>query len=36
VQALQARKAALVDAVIDDGDLFGSTLTADEVRELLA
>jgi SNF2 family DNA or RNA helicase len=36
VVALQARKAALVDAVIDDGDLFGSALTADEVRELLA
>ncbi|MGV8966485.1 MAG: DEAD/DEAH box helicase [Cellulomonas sp.] len=36
VMALQARKAALVDAVIDDGDLFGSALTADEVRELLA
>lgn len=36
VQALQARKAALVDAVIDDGDLFAGTLTADEVRELLA
>ncbi|GEL45410.1 DNA helicase [Cellulomonas hominis] len=36
VVALQARKAALVDAVIDDGDLFGSALTADEVRDLLA
>lgn len=36
VMALKARKAALVDAVIDDGDLFGSSLTADEVRELLA
>jgi hypothetical protein len=36
VVALQARKSALVDAVIDDGDLFGSALTADEVRELLA
>jgi len=35
VVALQARKAALVDAVIDDGELFGSALTADEVRELL-
>ena len=35
VMTLQARKAALVDAVIDDGDLFGSVLTADEVRELL-
>ncbi|GAA4624239.1 DEAD/DEAH box helicase [Cellulomonas oligotrophica] len=36
VVALQARKAALVDAVIDDGDLFSSALTADDVRELLA
>nr|WP_276582281.1 DEAD/DEAH box helicase [Cellulomonas sp. RIT-PI-Y] len=36
VLALQARKAALVDAVIDDGDLFSATLTADDVRELLA
>lgn len=36
VVALQARKAALVDAVIDDGDLFSSALTADEVRALLA
>ncbi|WP_448059837.1 SNF2-related protein [Cellulomonas hominis] len=36
VRALQERKAALVDAVIDDGDLFGSALTADDVRELLA
>jgi len=36
VQALQARKAALVDAVIEDGDVFGSPLTVDEVRELLA
>lgn len=35
VLALQARKAALVDAVIDDGDLFSATLTADDVRELL-
>jgi SNF2 family DNA or RNA helicase len=35
VVALQARKSALVDAVIDDGDLFGTALTADEVRELL-
>lgn len=36
VVALQARKAALVDAVIDDGDLFSAALTPDEVRELLA
>ncbi|RMI09073.1 DEAD/DEAH box helicase [Cellulomonas triticagri] len=35
VVALQQRKAALVDAVLDDGDLFGSALTADDVRELL-
>ena len=35
VMVLKARKAALVNAVIDDGDLFSSTLTADEVRELL-
>jgi SNF2 family DNA or RNA helicase len=36
VVALQARKSALVDAVMDDGDLFGSALTADEVRDLLS
>jgi len=35
VVALKARKAALVDAVIDDGDLFASALTAADVRELL-
>lgn len=35
VLALQARKAELVSAVIDDGDLFSATLTADDVRELL-
>jgi len=35
VVALQTRKAALVDAVIDDGDLFASALTVEDVRELL-
>jgi len=35
VMALKARKGALVDAVIDDGDLFSSTLTTAEVLELL-
>ena len=35
VVALQARKAALVDAVLDDGDLFGTALTADDLRGLL-
>lgn len=35
VVALKARKAALVDAVIDDGDLFASALTAADVRDLL-
>jgi len=35
VVALQARKAALVDAVLDDGDLFGTALTADDLRDLL-
>jgi SNF2 family DNA or RNA helicase len=36
VMALKERKARLFDAVVDDGDLFGSALTADDVRELLA
>jgi superfamily II DNA or RNA helicase len=35
VVALQARKAALVDAVLDDGDLFSTALTADDLRGLL-
>lgn len=35
VVALQARKAALVDAVIDDGDLFAAALGPDDVRALL-
>jgi superfamily II DNA or RNA helicase len=36
VMALKARKAALVNAVIDDGDLFSGALTADDILELLA
>jgi len=36
VLALQQRKAHLFDAVIDDGDLFSSTLTEQDIRELLA
>ncbi|GIG26254.1 DEAD/DEAH box helicase [Cellulomonas denverensis] len=35
VQALQARKAELVSAVIDDGNLFSAALTAQDVRDLL-
>ncbi|ORV14921.1 helicase [Mycobacterium celatum] len=36
VLALNARKAKLFASVIDDGDVFGSTLTADDIRGLLA
>ncbi len=36
VLALQARKAGLFDAVIDDQALFSAALTAEDVRELLA
>ena len=36
VMALKERKAALFDAVIDDEALFGSALTADDMRELLS
>lgn len=35
VLELQRRKRALFDAVIDDEELFGQTLTAADVRELL-
>ncbi|WP_396898467.1 SNF2-related protein [Mycolicibacterium sp.] len=35
VVALQDRKRALFAAVVDDGDLFGSTITASDIRELL-
>jgi superfamily II DNA or RNA helicase len=36
VMALNARKARLFASVIDDGNTFGSTLTADDIRGLLA
>ena len=36
VMALKARKAKLFANVIDDGNTFGSTLTADDIRGLLA
>jgi superfamily II DNA or RNA helicase len=36
VLALQTRKAALVSGVMDDGNVFGSTLGADDIRELFA
>jgi superfamily II DNA or RNA helicase len=36
VMALKARKAAVFDAVLDDDELFASTVTADDLRELLA
>jgi len=36
VLALQKRKASLFDAVIDDEALFSATLSADDIRELLA
>ena len=35
VMALNARKAKLFASVIDDGNAFGSTLTADDIRGLL-
>ncbi|TMS53999.1 DEAD/DEAH box helicase [Mycobacterium sp. DBP42] len=35
VVALQDRKRALFAAVVDDGDLFGSAITASDIRELL-
>jgi SNF2 family DNA or RNA helicase len=36
VMALNARKAKLFASVIDDGNAFGSTLTADDIRGLIA
>jgi SNF2 family DNA or RNA helicase len=36
VVALARRKAALFSGVMDDGDLFASGLTADDIRGLLA
>jgi SNF2 family DNA or RNA helicase len=34
VMALKARKAQLFASVLDDGNVFGATLTADDVRGL--
>ncbi|MGV9826820.1 DEAD/DEAH box helicase [Gordonia sp. NPDC003429] len=36
VVALQARKRELFDAVIDDGELFGTAISADDVRDMLS
>ncbi|HYZ07255.1 MAG TPA: DEAD/DEAH box helicase [Pseudonocardiaceae bacterium] len=36
VMALQARKAELFAGVMDDGNVFGSSLDADDIRALLA
>ncbi len=36
VMALKARKADLFASVIDDGNIFGSNLSADDIRGLLA
>ena len=36
VMALATRKAELFSGVMDDGDAFGSTLNADDIRALLA
>lgn len=36
VLALNARKAKLFASVVDDGNAFGSTLTADDIRGLVA
>ncbi|GAB91509.1 DEAD/DEAH box helicase [Gordonia rhizosphera] len=35
VVALQDKKRALFDAVIDDGDLFGTVISPDDIRELI-
>jgi len=36
VMALKARKAELFSSVIDDGNVFGSNLNAEDIRELFA
>ena len=36
VVRLQERKRALFDAVVDDGELFGSAISAADIREMLA
>jgi SNF2 family DNA or RNA helicase len=35
VSALAARKAALFSGVMDDGDLFSTAVTAEDIRGLL-
>ena len=35
VVGLQDRKRALFDAAIDDGELFGTALSSDDIREML-
>ena len=35
VVALQDRKRALFDAVVDDGELFGTAISADDIREMI-
>jgi len=36
VMALKERKAKLFASVMDDGNMFGSSLSADDIRELFA
>jgi SNF2 family DNA or RNA helicase len=36
VMALKARKAALFTSVLDDGNVFGAGLDADDIRGLFA
>ena len=36
VMAMKARKASLFTSVLDDGNIFGSSLSADDIRGLLA
>ncbi|WP_322973022.1 MULTISPECIES: DEAD/DEAH box helicase [Gordonia] len=35
VVALQERKRALFDAVVDDGELFGTTISANDIRDMI-
>jgi SNF2 family DNA or RNA helicase len=36
VMALKARKARLFSSVLDDGNAFGTTVDADDIRALIA
>ncbi|ONI71244.1 helicase [Actinosynnema sp. ALI-1.44] len=36
VMALKAKKAELFTSVLDEGDMFGASLTAEDIRELLS